>query len=103
MDQLVFAGGIGENAPTVRARICEGLGFLGVELNETRNAENEGVISTTAGRVAVRVMHTDEAQMIARSVCRVLGLGMASDTLNAEHATTYSSRLDPFSEGGVPP
>ena len=40
LDTLVFAGGIGENAPLVRARICEGLGFLGIELNETRNAEN---------------------------------------------------------------
>ena len=35
LDTLVFAGGIGENAPIVRARICEGLGFLGVELDGT--------------------------------------------------------------------
>ena len=42
LDTLVFAGGIGENAPLVRARICEGLGFLGIELNETRNAEMRG-------------------------------------------------------------
>ena len=40
LDTLVFAGGIGENAPVVRARICEGLDFLGVEINESRNAEN---------------------------------------------------------------
>ena len=46
LDTLVFAGGIGENAPTVRARICDGLGFLGIELEEKRNAANEGVIST---------------------------------------------------------
>jgi acetate kinase len=39
LDTLVFAGGIGENAPLVRARICEGLGFLGIELNESRNAK----------------------------------------------------------------
>ena len=45
LDTLVFAGGIGENAPVVRARICEGLSFLGVELNEARNAENAAVIS----------------------------------------------------------
>jgi len=75
LDTLVFAGGIGENAPTVRARICEGMGFLGIELEETRNASNEGVISTDAGRVAVRVIHTDEELTIARSVCQVLGLG----------------------------
>jgi len=75
LDTLVFAGGIGENAPAVRARICHGLEFLGIELQEKRNAANEDVISATAGRVAVRVIHTDEEQMIARSVCQALGLG----------------------------
>ena len=74
VDTLVFAGGIGEHAATVRARICEGLGFLGIELEEERNALNAGVISTDAGRVAVRVIHTDEEWMIAKTVCRVLGL-----------------------------
>jgi len=74
LDTLVFAGGIGENAPTVRARICAGLGFLGIELEEKRNATNEGVISAATGRVAVRVIHTDEEWMIANMVCRVLGL-----------------------------
>jgi len=71
LDTLVFSGGIGENAPAVRARICDGLGFLGIEIEENKNAANEGVISTAAGRVAVRVIHTDEELMIARSVCRV--------------------------------
>jgi acetate kinase len=75
LDTLVFAGGIGENCPVVRSRICEGLGFLGIELEEKRNAANEGVISVAASQVAVLVIHTDEEQMIARSVCRVLGLG----------------------------
>jgi len=75
LDTLVFAGGIGENAPTVRARICNGLGFLGIELEEKRNATNEGVISAAAGRVAVRVIRTDEERMIAKTVCRVLGFG----------------------------
>jgi acetate kinase len=75
LDTLVFAGGIGENAPTVRTRICDGLGFLGIELEEKRNAANEGVISTAAGRVAVRVIRTDEERMIAETVWRVLGIG----------------------------
>jgi acetate kinase len=74
LDTLVFAGGIGENASLVRARICDGLGFLDIELNEASNAGNAGVISTDASRVVVRVIHTDEEQMIARSVCRVLSL-----------------------------
>ncbi len=79
LDTLVFAGGIGENAPLIRARICEGLGFLGIELNKPRNAETAGVISTDASRVTGRVIRTDEELMIARSVCRVLGLGVASE------------------------
>jgi acetate kinase len=74
LDTLVFAGGIGENAPIVRTRICDGLGFLGIELEEKRNAANEGVISVAAGRVTVRVIRTDEEWMIAKTVCRVLGL-----------------------------
>jgi acetate kinase len=77
LDTLVFAGGIGENAPTVRARICDGLGFLGIELEEKRNAAHEGVISSEVSRVSVRVIRTDEEQMIAKTVCRVLGLGTA--------------------------
>ncbi len=75
LDTLIFAGGIGENAPAIRARICEGMGFLGIELEEKRNAANEGVISTAASRVPVRVIRTDEEFMIAKTVCRVLGLG----------------------------
>jgi acetate kinase len=70
LDTLVFAGGIGENAPTVRQRICEGLGFLGLELDEARNAKTAAVISTDASRVTVRVIRTDEELMIARSVSR---------------------------------
>jgi acetate kinase len=75
LDTLVFAGGIGENAPVVRARICDGLEFLGIELDQKRNAAGEGVISAAAGRVTVRVIRTDEERMIAETVCRVLGLG----------------------------
>jgi acetate kinase len=75
LDTLVFAGGIGENAPVVRARICNGLSFLGIELDEKRNTANSGVISTAASPVTVRVIHTDEERMIAEMVCRVLGLG----------------------------
>ena len=74
LDTLVFAGGIGENAPVIRTRICDGLGFFGIELEEKRNLGNAAVISTEAGRVTVRVMHTDEEWMIAKTVCRVLNL-----------------------------
>ena len=74
VDTLVFAGGIGEDARPVRARICEGLGFLGIELDESHNAENRAVISTAAGRVTVRVIHTDEELMIAKMVSTVISL-----------------------------
>ncbi len=73
LDTLVFAGGIGENAPTVRARICGGLEFLGIDLDQPRNAQNAPVASSNNGRVKVRVVHTDEELMIARSVVRALG------------------------------
>ncbi|MGD0551307.1 MAG: acetate/propionate family kinase [Sedimentisphaerales bacterium] len=75
LDTLVFAGGIGENSPEVRARICDGLGFLGIKLEEKRNAANEGVISAQTSRATIRVIRTDEERMIAEMVCRVLGLG----------------------------
>jgi acetate kinase len=74
LDTLVFAGGIGENAPIVRTRVCDGLGFLGIELEEKRNAANEGLISADTSRVSVRVIRTDEEWMIASTVCRVLEL-----------------------------
>jgi acetate kinase len=73
LDTLVFAGGIGENAPIIRARICEGLAFLGIELEEKRNAMNAQLISSDRDRVAVRVIRTDEEFMIARLASRVLG------------------------------
>jgi acetate kinase len=69
---LVFAGGIGENAAPVRERICDGLGFLGIEIDKTRNAENAPLISPDTGHVKVRIIRTDEEVMIARSVAQVL-------------------------------
>ena len=75
LDTLVFAAGIGENAPLIRERICDGLGFLGIDLDQTRNAANAPLISADAGRAKVRIIRTDEELMIARSVTRVLELG----------------------------
>ena len=75
LDALVFAGGIGENAPVIRRRICAGLGFLGVKVDPRRNARNAPVISPAAGRVRVRVIRTDEELMIARSVSGLLLAG----------------------------
>jgi acetate kinase len=72
IDTLVFAGGIGENAPIARARICNGLEFLGIEMDPSRNAAAAGVVSADTSRSTVRVIRTDEELMIARSVRRVL-------------------------------
>jgi acetate kinase len=80
LDTLVFAGGIGENAPEVRARVCDGLGFLGIELDPQRNAAGADLISAATSRLPVRVIRTDEEWMIAKTVCRVLGL-----TVETEH------------------
>ena len=80
LDTLVFAGGIGENAPIVRARICAELNFLGIDLDEIPNKANGPVISKAASRVAVSVMHTDEERMIAKMDCHVLALGPCGGT-----------------------
>jgi acetate kinase len=74
LDTLVFTGGIGENRFQVRARICDGLQFLGLRLDARRNKAGAPVISAKASPVTVRVIRTDEEVTIARTVCRVLGL-----------------------------
>jgi acetate kinase len=74
LDTLVFAGGIGENAPVVRARICDGLQFLGLKLNQNRNKISAPVVSSPSSKVTVRVIRTDEEIMLASSVARVLSL-----------------------------
>ena len=73
LETLVFSGGIGENAPEVRARVCGGLKFLGIEIDEARNAANGELISTAASKVSVRVIRTDEERMIAEETRRFLG------------------------------
>ncbi len=70
IDTLVFSGGIGENAPVIRERICAGLEFLGIALDATRNAGNAPLISS--GKVAVRVIPTDEEAVIVRAVTNIL-------------------------------
>ncbi len=72
VDTLVFAGGIGENAAAIRQSICRDLGFLGIEINSAANARNAPLISMPGAAVTVRVIHTDEELMIARSVAGLL-------------------------------
>ncbi len=74
VEQLVFSGGIGEHSAVVRARMCEGLEFLGIHLDRALNDANAPIISRQQSRVTVRVIRTDEESQIARSLCRVLTL-----------------------------
>ena len=66
IDTLVFTGGIGEHAAAVRWRICQGLEFLRIRLDGSRNAEHAAVVSCAGGPVTVRVIPTDENLMVAR-------------------------------------
>lgn len=72
LDRVVFTGGIGAHAPAIRAQICDGLAYLGVALDDGRNARGTGLISAPSSQVAVEVMQTDEELMIARHVRRLL-------------------------------
>jgi acetate kinase len=72
LDTLVFAGGIGENSAEVRSRMCVGLDFLGIALNEHRNSTSAPVISSDHGRVTVRVIPTDEESLIARAAAEFI-------------------------------
>ncbi|WP_297492782.1 acetate/propionate family kinase [Acidocella sp.] len=73
LDAIVFCGGIGENAWPVRARVLEGMAWLGVELDHAANRANAQLISTAASRVRVFVIPTDEEAMIARHTLDMVG------------------------------
>ncbi|HEY9283213.1 MAG TPA: acetate kinase [Pyrinomonadaceae bacterium] len=75
-DAIIFTGGIGENSAEIRRRVCDGLQWIGVELDAARNdahtAGREGVISSDNSRAAVYVVPTDEELLIARDTVRVV-------------------------------
>jgi len=77
LDTLVFSGGIGEHASAVRARISDGLGFLGLEIDAPRNDRHAAVISRDQSEVIVRVIPTDEEFVIAQAVHGLLAAGLA--------------------------
>ena len=72
LDTLVFSGGIGEHSPEVRSKICDNLEFLGIELDEIKNMNNEAIISTEKSKVTARVITTNEEVMIAKLINNVL-------------------------------
>jgi len=75
LDTLIFTAGIGEHSAPIRERICEGLEFLGLELDVERNARHAPIVSRDGSRVVVRVMKTDEDLMIARHARHLLSAG----------------------------
>lgn len=72
LDTLVFTAGIGEHAAPVRERVCSGLEYLGIDLDQARNANHAAIISRDGSAVTVRVMKTDEDLMIARHTYRLI-------------------------------
>lgn len=74
LDTLIFAGGIGERSPQVRKRICNGLRFLDIQIDESQNDANAPVISTVGRRVNVRIIPTDEEIVIAEIVARLVNI-----------------------------
>lgn len=72
LETLVFTAGIGENAPTIRARACAPFEFLGLRLDEHANRRTERVVSAPDSRVAVIIVRTDENSIIARHATSLL-------------------------------
>ncbi len=73
LDALVFTGGIGEHAAPVRQRVCDALGWLGIELDAAANAQDAPRVSSRDSRVDVLVLPTNEEWMIARHTAELLG------------------------------
>ncbi len=72
LDTLVFSGGIGEHSPQVRSQVCDGLEFLGINIDEIKNMNNEAIISSFTSKVTVRVIATNEQMMMAEMVWEVM-------------------------------
>jgi acetate kinase len=72
IDALVFSGGVGEHAPIVRARICSGLTFLGIEVDDRHNEQGAPLISTASSRVAIHVIPADEELVIAQAAYQLI-------------------------------
>lgn len=74
LDALVFTAGIGERSAKIRGMICDGLHWLGAEIDAPANHSHQTIFSTSASKIAVCVIPTDEEAVIARSTANVLGL-----------------------------
>jgi acetate kinase len=79
LDALVFTGGIGENDAATRAAIADGCQWMGLHLDEAKNADGAGRISSDGSQVSAWVVPTDEERMVAHHTAAVLGLGRAQE------------------------
>jgi len=86
LDAFVFTAGIGENSPTIRARIAEKLAWLGVAFDPAANAERKLTISRRESRVALLVVPTDEELMIAQHTLALLPKDTARKAAGERHA-----------------
>lgn len=72
VDSIIFSGGIGEQAPLIRTRICAGLRYLGVDIDDEPNARHADLISSANSKVGVHVIPTDEAQILCRNTYQTI-------------------------------
>lgn len=82
LDMLVFTGGIGENAPAIRWRMCRNMEFVGIRLDAALNQMNAPAISRDDSSVVVRVIRTNEELMIARHTCEALSTARSEAALD---------------------
>jgi acetate kinase len=84
-EAVVFTGGIGENSPEIRRRVCQGLRWVGLEIDDLRNDRGEECISTPTARIAAYAIRSDEETVIAREAQRLLA---SSPTSHRSSGTT---------------
>ncbi len=82
IDVVVFTGGMGENAPKIRARIVEKLAIFGIKIDADANERGAAVFSTSESKVTLRMLHTDESQTIVNNVLSVMQKGGYDETEN---------------------
>lgn len=80
----MFCGGIGENSRLIRARVCERLGWMGIEIDHTANAANATVVSSAMARTTVMVLPTNEELVIARAARAAFAAATATATAEGD-------------------
>jgi acetate kinase len=96
LDVFVFTAGIGENSPTIRARIAEKLAWLGVVFDPAANADGKSLISRPESRISLLVVPTDEELMIAQHTLALLPKGTARKVTGERVAASEAPKLHPY-------